>query len=96
MRTVPADLTIEPMPDGFDPPITDSGAVLKWIGTIAGGRYMLGLRPDRSTAALAKAYNDLRFGVWQLQEFARLQRPDLMQYASADRHMDGRRPSKRR
>lgn len=86
MRTVPTDLTIEPMPGGFDPPIADSGTVLKWIGTIAGGRYMLGLRPDRSTGALAKAYNDLRFGVWQLQEFARLGRLDLMRYASEGRH----------
>lgn len=96
MRTVPGGVEIADMPEDFDPQFTDDGLVLRWVGSINGARYAVGLRPARTAEAIAKAQDDLRFGVWQLHEFARLERPDLMQYASADRHADGRRPSKRR
>lgn len=86
MRSVPSDLILDPVPHDFDPTITDDGKVLRWAGTIGGRRYVIGLRPRRSPADLQRARDDLRTGVWQLNEFERLGRRDLMAYAHVDRH----------
>ena len=86
MRTVPADLIVDPVPHDFAPPISDDGAAISWTGTIGGKRYALGLRPRRNPADVTRALEHLREGVWQLHEFERLGRRDLMAYASVNRH----------
>lgn len=92
MRTLPASIAINKVPDDFDPVIadtskpTDPRAVLKWSGTISGLKYELGLRPARSDSQIDQAKADLRYGAWQLQELARLGRADLMTFALATRH----------
>lgn len=96
MRNVPAGLDINQMPGGFDPPLSDNGQVIKWEGSIDGARYAIGLRPSRMATDLAEARKNLRKGVWQLMEFSRLGRQDLMLYAAVDRHSDRRRPSLQR
>jgi hypothetical protein len=92
MRTVPADVSINPMPDGYTVAIADisspsqANALLKATAFIHGQRYELGLRPPRDDASIADATAMLTLGVWQLNEFARIGRPDLMAYASVNRH----------
>lgn len=86
MRAVPPDLAIDPIPADFTITTEDDGGVISWRGTIAGQRYALGLRPPRTAAAIAEATEHLRIGAWQLGEFARLGRADLMAYAHPDRH----------
>ena len=86
MRTVPPDLNFEPCPDDFVTPITDDGFILKASVMLNGASYELGFRPTRDSVSIAAAREDLRQGIWQLNEFARLDRPDLMAYASSQRH----------
>lgn len=88
MRNVPPDLDLAPLPVDFTVALKDDGAVISWSGAIPGatGSYQLGLRPPRTDKAVTEAYEMIRNGVWQLHEFARLGRQDLMQYASKDRH----------
>lgn len=86
MRAIPGGLVLEPIPADFSIATTDDGAAIRWAGMINGQRYVLGLRPERTPEAIDQATNHLRTGVWQLNEFARLGRDDLMAYAHADRH----------
>lgn len=86
MRALPGGLVIDAVPLEFTIQTTDDGATIRWDGQIDGARYMIGLRPARAPAPIAKAKEDLRIGVWQLMEFSRIGRKDLMQYAAADRH----------
>jgi len=85
-RVVPADLVLEPMPDGFTVNIQDDGVVIKATAIIEGSRYEIGLRPEREDSAIAAAQSELRNGIWHLMEYSRLGRLDLMRYASAERH----------
>lgn len=80
------DPEINPIPDDFSPPISDDGRLLKWLGMIGGKRYELGLRPARDAASLLAARVELRGMIWQLNEYQRLGRADLMAYAAVDRH----------
>lgn len=92
MINIPADVTIDPMPDGYAVTITDISkppqvnAVLQATAFINGARYELGLRPARDAVAIAEATAQLTLGIWQLQELARIGRPDLMRNASVSRH----------
>ena len=86
MRNLPNDVMIQPMPDEFSVTVDDDGRVLKATSRINGQLYELGLRPERKPVALEQARIDLHKGIWQLHELARLNRPDLMQYAHKDRH----------
>lgn len=86
MRNVPADITIAPIPDDFNADITDDGRTLRAAVTIGGVRHELGLRPERTAEQIGQAREHLRHGIWQLHEFARLDRPDLMAYAHSQRH----------
>lgn len=86
MRTVPSDIDFQPCPDDFTITILDDGVKLKTSVVLNGASYELGLRPTRDNVSIAAAREDLRQGIWQLNEFARLDRPDLMAYASAQRH----------
>ena len=92
-RTLPSDVSIDPMPDGFTVQITDISRptdpvmALKASVMIEGSRYELGLRPMRSdTDAVTAAMAELTQGVWRLQQLAVLGRDDLMTYASVNRH----------
>ena len=86
MRTVPADLDFQPMPDDFSTPITDDGFIIKASVQINGASYELGLRPARDNISIDAARENIREGIWQLYEFARLGRADLMAYADTKRH----------
>lgn len=74
------------IPEDFAPPISDDGRLLRWRGTIAGKRYELGLRPERTEQAIAAARAMLRQQVWDLHECARTGNCDAMTHASVDRH----------
>jgi hypothetical protein len=97
VRNLPPDLEMAPLPDDFTIALKDDGRVIRWDGSIPGaaGSYQLGLRPPRTDKALTEAAEMIRNGVWQLYEFARLGRPDLMQYAARDRHKKRPGPQRR-
>ena len=86
MRQIPADLQdqVRPCPQDFTVPIREADAYLAWKGAIetSAGRIAceIGFQHD-----VPNARELIRQAVWQLQEFGRLNRPDLMAYARGDR-----------
>ena len=91
MRNVPDEIKVGNMPADFPETVTidDDGKCLTWRGQLSGSdlKYEIGLRPDRTDPrAVAIARQALIYGVWQLTELARLNRPDLMAYAAVKRH----------
>ncbi len=83
MREVPADLALEPMPEGFTCNIADDPrGLMKTTVTINGSKYEVGVR-DMGTA---DGVQYLKQSLWQIQELIRVGRDDLCQYASVGRH----------
>lgn len=85
MRIVPSTVEIAPIPHDFTIPIeVDDNGTVRTKMRIGGLLYELGLRPDNDGEVASREI--LRNGMWQLTEFERLGRQDLMAYAAADRH----------
>jgi hypothetical protein len=87
VRTVPDDVQINPVPDPYCPAVSISDHIVSWRGSIKGapGAYEIGLRVF-DQAEQPEITRNVREGVWQLHEFARIGRHDLMAYASTTRH----------
>ena len=84
MRDLPTTIPIDPTPADFTTPIEvdNNGTILAKV-RLGGLLYELGLRPGGDDAEMREI---LRNSIWQLMELERLGRPDLMAYASANRH----------
>ena len=82
MRPIPADLQLDPMPTDFTCNITQDKGTLKATAVIDGESYEIGIRGMGTADEIAY----LKGSVWQLHEFSRVGRVDLMRYASAHRH----------
>lgn len=91
-RSLPPGVEINPMPADFAWALLDDGKVIKAVVKIDDALFEVGLRPAREKAAMTAAAKDLTERVWQLLEFHRIGRTDLMAYADVNRHAGRKRP----